>query len=272
MIDARFTPALLSILTTLVEERIGMHYEVRDAEIFGSKVAARALESGFESMLDYYYFLRYDDADGSEFEALAESVVVNETYFFREVDQLRVLVSEVVVKRIASGGRPRIWCAACATGEEPLTVAMLLAERNLLGSVDIVASDISAKALARAREGAFRGRSLRATDATARARWFEEHDDVARVRPEIHGAIAWHRVNLLDDAAIGALGSFDAILCRNVLIYFSEATVAHVSARLAAALRPDGLLLVGASESLMRFGTMLKCEERGGAFFYSRAR
>jgi chemotaxis protein methyltransferase CheR len=268
---SQLSPPLVAILTSLVEERVGMHYDVNDAEIFASKVAARALESGFDSMLDYYYFLRYDDADGREFDALVESLVVNETYFLREADQLRVLTRDVLAARVAAGARPRVWCAAASTGEEPLTLALLLADLGLLGGVEIIASDISERALSRAREGVFGGRSLRALDAETRSRWFDERGEKIEVRRDIHGAVTWRRVNLLDEDAIRGLGHFDAILCRNVLIYFSEDTVAKVTGRLAKALRPGGFLLVGASESLLRFGTLLQCEERGGAFFYTRA-
>jgi chemotaxis protein methyltransferase CheR len=268
---ARQSASLVAILTSLVEERMGMHYEAHDSEIFVSKLSARALESGFESLLDYYYFLRYDDADGREFDALIDSLVVNETYFLREIDQLRVLVRDIIAKAVANSGRPRIWCAAASTGEEPLTLALLLAEEGLLDRVEIVASDISRRALSRAFEGTFGGRSLRVLDERTRAKWFDEQGDMVKVRREIHRAIAWLRVNLLDDEAIASLGSFDVILCRNVLIYFSEATVAQVTKRLADSLRPGGVLLVGVSESLMRFGTLLKCEERGGSFFYTKA-
>jgi chemotaxis protein methyltransferase CheR len=269
--DSRINAPLASLLTSIVEERIGIHYEQHDVEIFTSKVVARALEVGFESLLDYYYFLRYDDADGREFEALTESLLVGETYFFREAGPLGVLVDDVVTKIVASGRRARIWTAACATGEEPLTLAMLLSERGLLKQVDIVASDISKKALARAQEGVFRGRSLRATTGEARSRWFEETGDGFRVSRDLASSITWRRANLLDEGAIASLGIFDAIVCRNVLIYFSDATIALVTSRMARALRPEGILLVGASESLMRFGTLFRCEERGGAFFYLRA-
>jgi chemotaxis protein methyltransferase CheR len=271
MNDSRISAPLASLLASIVEERIGMHYEPHDVEIFTSKIVARALEVGFESLLDYYYFLRYDDADGREFEALADSLLVGETYFFRELGPLGVLIDDVVTKILASGRRARIWSAACATGEEPLTLAMLLSERGLLEQVDIVASDISKKAIARAQAGVFRGRSLRATTDAARSRWFEAKGDGFRVSPDLANAITWCRVNLLEAGAIAALGSFDAIVCRNVLIYFSDATIALVTSRMAGALQPEGVLLVGASESLMRFGTLFRCEERGGAFFYVRA-
>ncbi|MFP2963513.1 CheR family methyltransferase, partial [Myxococcus sp. 1LA] len=92
-----------------------------------------------------------------------------------------------------------------------------------------------------------------------------------RVRPELVDAVDWRRVNLVDAAAVAQLGAFDAILCRNVLIYFQDDTARRVVSVLARALVPGGHLLVGTSESLMRFGTALTCEERRGTFFYTKA-
>ena len=86
----------------------------------------------------------------------------------------------------------------------------------------------------------------------------------------ITDAVTYRQLNLLDQTSVTTLGSFDLILCRNVLIYFSDETVHRVVTALCRALAPRGRLVVGASESLLRFGTLLHCEERGGAFFYAR--
>lgn len=266
-------PEVFAILSALVEERSGMHYAPDDRELLADRVSTRALEAGFESLLDYYYFLRYDDPGGAEFETLLDALVVNETYFFREFDQLAALVDEVVVPAARAGARPRVWSAACSTGEEPLTLAMLLAERGLLDRVDLVASDVSRRALARARRGEFGPRALRqgAPESLTR-RWLEAPPGgPIRARPELLAAIDWRRVNLADPAQVAAVGPCDAIACRNVLIYFRDATVRRVVDSLASALRPGGALFVGVSESLMRLGTGLECEERGGAFFYRKA-
>ena len=214
----------------------------------------------------------YDDADRREFDALVDTLVVNETYFFRELHPLRVLTGDVLVPAVLAGRRPRVWCAACSTGEEPLTLAMLLDEGGVSGRVEIVASDISKRALARVRDGSYGGRALRALEAGPRARWFESQGDRLRVRRELQEAISWREINLKDDDAIRSLGLFDAVLCRNVLIYFCEPTVTEVASRLARSLSDNGVLLVCASESLMRFGTMLTCEERSGSFFYVKTR
>lgn len=144
-------PQVFAILSSLIEERAGLHYGLDDIDMIADKLSTRAIDAGFESLLDYYYFLRYDESSKAELDALVDALVVNETYFFRELDPLKRVVSDLIQPLAASGARPRVWCAACSTGEEPLTLAMLLAERDLLDKVDIVASDISARALARAR-------------------------------------------------------------------------------------------------------------------------
>ncbi|MEJ7729654.1 MAG: protein-glutamate O-methyltransferase CheR [Polyangiaceae bacterium] len=267
----QLTPALFTLLAGLVEERTGMHYAERDSALFGAKLLARVAEAGFASALDYYYFLRYDDADRREFDSLAEMLTVHETYFFREAEQLRALCDQVLRPVVAAGGRARVWCAAASTGEEPLTLAMLLDDRGMLDSVDILATDISGRALQRAEAGRYGGRSLRALEGRQVAQWLAEAGADRVVRPPLRRTLRYQRLNLMDAPAVAKLGTFHAILCRNVLIYFSDATVRQLLACLAGALCPGGVILVGASESLLRFGTMLVCEERGGAFFYRSA-
>lgn len=270
MREIPLSTSLFAILSSLVEERTGMHYTTQDLQLFSSKLLSRALEAGFESPLDYYYFLRYDDHEGREFDALIDSLVVNETYFFREERPLTVLCDEVIRPAAASGKRMRVWCAACSTGEEPLTLAMLLEERGLRGSVEIIASDISLRALARASSGSYGARSLRSPPERSRERWFDRSGSGLTVSAALRESISWRRVNLLAAQEVRALGTFDVILCRNVLIYFGEATVLRVIGSLSAALETGGRVVVGVSESLLRFGTLLNCEERSGVFFYRK--
>ena len=265
------SPHLFAILRGLIEERVGLHYGPAERDVFLDKVQVRALEVGFESLLDYYYYLRYDDPDGVELDRLTEALVVHETYFFRELEPLAVAVEDVVGPLVAAGQRARIWSAACATGEEPLTAAMLLAERGWLDRVDVVATDISRSAIERARRGEFSQRALRDTVRPALARrWLRERERKVTCDRRLIDAIRWSRLNLLDQPGIAALGAFDLILCRNVLIYFSDALAARVAGSLAGALRPSGSLLVGVSESLLRFATPLECQERRGVFLYSK--
>ena len=270
---AAVPPQLFAIFANLLEETAGIHYGPNDRELFESKLAAQAEESGYDTLLDYYYRLRYDDPTGDERRRLVEALVVHETYFFRELPPLVELVDGYISHVVRERGRARIWSAACATGEEPLTLAMLLDHRGLLDHVEIVASDISRQAVARARSGRYSKRALRdGYPAELARRYLDVTETGITVSPRLLARIGLRTLNLLDDATVASLGVFDAIVCRNVLIYFRDAVTVQVVERLGRALAKDGLLCVGISESLLRFGTALACEERGGSFFYRRAR
>ena len=268
------SPQVFAITSAWIEEQTGIRHDPSDRELLAEKLSQRAIDRGFDSLLDYYYSLRYDAGAEVELRALVETLVVQETYFFRESEALEALVDLVLPDRLAqaerTGRKARIWSTACATGEEPLTLAMLLDQRGLLDRVEIVASDISARGLERAREGVFGGRSLRAFPAAMRAAYTSPlPNGRVALSPELGRRIQWQNVNLIDAGAVAGIGSVDLVVCRNVLIYFGDETCRRVVSSLAGALRPDGVLLVGASESLLRFG-IFDCEERGGAFFYRR--
>lgn len=261
---------LFTILKTLVESRAGLHYGPDERDLFLTRVTARAEEAGFGSLLDYYYFLRYDEAGAVELERLVDVLVVNETFFFRELKPLEVIVDRLLPPVVASGRRPRVWSAACSTGEEPYTLAMLLAERQLLDQVELIGSDISSRALARARSGTFGARSLRESSSSEYStRWLRSTERGATIDERLRDAVNWQRINLADPTPMPP-GSCDVILCRNVLIYFSDETAARVVQSLTRALRPGGVLFVGVAESLLRFGSGLDCQEIDQVFLYRK--
>lgn len=261
---------VFTILSGLIEERLGLFFGPNDSEILAEKVSPRAIECGFDSLLDYYYYLRYDAGAAAEVERLADALVVNETYIGRELDQLSALVEIVLPRLLAERSRVRIWSAACSTGEEPLTLAGMLADRGLLPRVELLASDLSQRALAMAQSGRFSGRSLRALPPDANG-WLSFDGSTAIARSELLRSVSFRQLNLSDGMAIRGLGKLDVIVCRNVLIYFRDEMIKRVVESLAAALNPGGYLLVGVSESLLRFAAAeLECEEHRGAFFYRK--
>lgn len=271
MANLELTPQLFAILSALIEDRIGLSYAPTDQALLASKVASRATDAGFESLLDYYYFLRYDSNSEREFEELVNALVVNETFFFREFAPLQVAVKQFLLPLASSGYTPRVWSAACSTGEEPLSLAMLLDQHGILSKVELLATDVSTAALERARTGLHSRRSLRHVPSPELVtKWLSVEEDGVRVASELRKTIDWRHVNLFDTEAVRALGSFDVILCRNVLIYFRDQVVSQVVERLQERLRADGALFVGVSESLMRFGNALECEERAGVFLYRK--
>ncbi len=261
----------MAFVRTMVEDAIGMHYAEADDDLFEDKVVTHARSAGFESLIDYYYRLRYDDPDGEALAALVDTVTVNESYLFREQDQLQCIVREFLLPAVERQGHARVWSAACASGEEPFSVAMMLADLGALSSVEILASDVSQRCLARARRGALSPRALRDIARSSLAdRYVDARGDELSISPAIVDAVRFERINLRDAVSVASLGTFDVILLKNVLIYFRDEIALSVVTSIADRLRPRGALFVGVSESLLRLPTGLECEEKNGVFFYRK--
>ena len=262
---------LFAVWSGFVKDHFGLSYGPVESELLGEKLWARAQEAGFVNLLDYYYYLRYDAGSSEELDALADALVVGESYLFRELAQIEAAVDGFIAPAVAARGRARVWSAACAAGEEPLTLAMALARRGLLDRVQIIASDLSRRALARAAQHTWSRRALRSEPLPEYRRFLEVTDDKVRVSPSLATAIEWRRFNLVGDDRSNLPRDLDVIFCRNVMIYFDDATVTATVARLTEALRPGGALFVGVSESLLRYGVGLVCEEHDGVFVYRKA-
>jgi chemotaxis protein methyltransferase CheR len=194
---------------------------------------------------------------------LLDEVTVKETFFLRELEGL----ARIEWQRLLGGARDRgaeslrIWSAACATGEEAYTLALLACEA--FGTdrppVTILATDISRAALDAARAGRYRPRSTRELDEPMRRRYFSQEEDVLVVGSTLRALVRFELHNLATDPAPphGA-APFDLILCRNVLIYFDLDVVDRVTTALERALVPDGQLLLGAADTLCRGASRLR--------------
>ena len=264
----------IALLSELIHQRTGLFYEEGRRDMMADRLAGLVTERGFASFLDYYYFLKYDTEPASEeWGRVMDALSVQETYFWREIDQLKAIARMVVPELAARApGRPiRIWCVPCATGEEPLTVAMLLDQDSWFERADIElhASDASPAALARARRGVYRERSFRSLPPDLRDRYFERRDDGWHVMPGLHARVrSWSLVNLVDPAEVAPRAAADIVLCRNVFIYFAPATVRDVVAVFAKRMPVPGYLCVGAAESLLRVTDDFELEDVAGAFIY----
>jgi chemotaxis protein methyltransferase CheR len=242
--------------------------------MLAERLASLTVERGFDSFLDYYYLLKYDAESGQvEWPRVMDALSVPETYFWREIDQIRAIVDVVVPSLVAAlrGAPLRIWSVPCASGEEPLTIAMMLDQAGWFGRapIEIHASDGSPAQIARARAGRYRERSFRSLPLSLRDRYFRQEDDFWVPDARLYSRItSWSVVNLVAADEIAGLASAPIIFCRNVFIYFSQARVREVVDRLAAAMPAPGYLCVAASESLLRASTAFHLEEIGGAFVY----
>lgn len=189
--------------------------------------------------------------------AVIDAMMTNETFFFRDRKPFE-LFQQVILPRLLERKqenkqerrRLRIWSAACATGQEPYSLAMMVEEAasSLAGwSIEIVASDISASALEIARDGLYNQFEMqRGLPIASLLRHFQPDRDKWRIAEHLRARVQFQQINLVNDFA--RLGTFDLIFCRNVLMYFDQPTRKAVLARLARSLEPDGILMLGATE------------------------
>jgi chemotaxis protein methyltransferase CheR len=265
----------LPLLRDLIHERTGLFYDSVRLETLGDRLSPLVIERGFDSFLEYYYLLKYDNAASAEWGRVMDALAVPETYFWREIDQVQAIARHVVPMLMAqSPGQPvRIWSVPCASGEEPLTIAMALEEAGLFarGAIEIHASDASAAAVERARSGRFRERAFRSLPQPLRERYFSRTGDCWSVDPALHRRItSWSVVNLLSAEETAAHARASIVFCRNLFIYFSPTAISQVVARFERTMPAPAYLCLGASESLMRLQTGFELEEIGGAFVYVR--
>ena len=268
---ADFPVGAFLLLRDLIQDRLGIWFEDDKRDLLATKLAERLRPTGASSFLAYYYLLKYGPDPNSEWDELTNVLSVQETYFWREVQQIRALTDILIPAHVASGRGPvRIWCAACATGEEPLTIAMALREAGWFDRADVQvwASDASPAALKKARRGVYRPRAFRALPTELRDRYFSPVDGGWRVDPELQARVRYSQVNLLNPSEFDQLAVAPFVFCRNVFIYFSQATISRVVRQFAERMTRPGYLFVGVSESLLRASTPFELEEVGGAFVY----
>ena len=267
-----FTESAFALLRDLIAKQTGVFFGNDKRDLLADKLADLVAAHGMTSFLDYYYLLRYDTDAERHWAELADRLAVPETYFWRQADQLLALADVVAPRHFArrSGAPLRIWSAACCTGEEPISIAIALAEAGLLDGrpVNIVASDASGAMVDRARRGLYGERSFRTLPPRLRERWFRETESGWRVDPDLHARVRWSVANLVDATAVRPFAASDVIFCRNVFIYFSDETITQVARVLADGMPDDGVLFLGAPESLSRLPTDFELAEIGGAFAY----
>jgi chemotaxis protein methyltransferase CheR len=255
-------------------QRTGISYSETKRFYIERRLIDRMESVGTRSFAAYMSLIR---AGGPEAEQVINSFTVNETYFYREEHQLRclsrALLPEIVAKR-QPGDLIRIWCVPCSTGEEPYSVAIWLLENWRLVdayNIEIVGSDIDTRVLAAALEGDYGGRALSRLPAEVTERYFEPaHLGRRQLIRDLRESVKFSQVNLLDAGNMAAQGRFDVILCRNVLIYFDDASRLAASVNLYDALSPGGFICLGHSESMTRISNRFKVRRFEDAIVYQR--
>jgi chemotaxis protein methyltransferase CheR len=262
-----------TILRDLVHERLGLFYEPSHFDQLADRVAPLIVARGLGSFMDYYYLLKYSE-DADEWGRVMDALAIQETYFWREIDQLRAIVDHVIPQLTDElHGRPlRIWSVPCATGEEPLTLAILLEEGGWFARtpIEILASDASRAAIARATAGGYGSRAFRNLAPALREKYFTANGDKWVVDPALQRRVAFDVVNLVARDEVARHASAPIVFCRNVFIYFSDRSIRRVLDTFAEFMSEPAYLCVGASESLLRLGSAFELQEIGGAFVYTK--
>lgn len=269
------TPDEVQRFCEFLYRRTGMSFAEGKRYFIDRRLEDRIAATGSLSFQAYFSLLRAD-AD-HEIEHLINSFTVNETYFYREDHQLRCMTAgllDAIISRKKPGGTVRIWSIPCSTGEEPYSIALWLMEnwpQVDSFNVEIVGSDIDTRALKAAAEGVYGDRALMRLSRDMISRYFAP---VAEGRHQIdeglRNSIEFTRANLIDPRDMAQYRDFDLIFCRNVLIYFDDASRRQAAENLYDCLRPRGYICLGHSESMSRISPLFRVLRFPDAIVYQR--
>ena len=256
--DFELTDAQFHRIRALVREHTGIALSDGKRQLVYGRLSRRLRALKLGSFREYLELLERGVAN--ELEEFTNAITTNLTSFFREPHHFEYLATDVlpqIVARDAGVRRARIWCCAASTGEEPYSIGMVLREAApLLRGFDIkvLATDLDSAVLATAANGIYNAERLTSVGSTRASRFFRKgsgaHAGQFRVQDELRSLITFKQLNLMQQWPVR--GPFDAIFCRNVIIYFDKDTQRALFARMAALQRPGDILFLGHSESLYR--------------------
>jgi chemotaxis protein methyltransferase CheR len=248
------TSADFNVIATFLKERSGLIITQDKTYLLEARLSAVLREhklTGLPALADH---LRQPGPSAVK-NKVVDAMTTNETSFFRDshpFDTMRKSVIPGLIERRATTRTLRIWSAACSTGQEPYSLAMMLKDNFpiLAGwKVEIIATDLSPTVLDRAREGIYSTFEVqRGLPIQMLLRHFDQQEPYWRIKPEIRQTVSFRVLNLLEE--FSSLGQFDIVLCRNVLIYFDQPTKTRILREIARRIAPDGTLLLGGAESV----------------------
>jgi chemotaxis protein methyltransferase CheR len=248
------TPQDYEYLRKLLKERSGLDLSADKQYLVESRLVPLARKAGLAGIPELVQKMK-SGADALTVDVV-EAMTTNETFFFRDklpFDHLKEAVLPALVQARAARRSLRIWCAASSTGQEPYSIAMCLKEAgHLLAGwrTEIVATDLSQEVLEKSKAGIYSQFEVqRGLPIQLLVKYFTQNGELWQLKSEIRGMVQHRQLNLLQD--FSHLGTFDIIFCRNVLIYFDQDTKANIFGRISRMLEPDGVLALGAAESVV---------------------
>ncbi|MBF0226992.1 MAG: protein-glutamate O-methyltransferase CheR [Desulfobacterales bacterium] len=270
-------------LRDFIYRKTGLFFEDKKLYFMEKRIKSRIEITKCESPIEYLKMLQFYDTNGNELQSFLNVLTTNETYFFREFEQLASFAEHCLPeicerKKALSNFRLRIWSAGCSTGEEPYTLAIIL--REMLDNVDewlieIIGTDINTKVLNFAKNAVYESRAIKDVPPEYLNRWFLKStnsigSETFRVHPTIRSMCNFEQLNLSDKVRMRLFRNVDFIFCRNVLIYFDEDSRKQVVGNLYDSLNPEGYIFLGHSESMSRISSAFKIRRKGGFIVYQK--
>jgi chemotaxis protein methyltransferase CheR len=254
---ATMTDAQFQRLAQIIKDRSGIHFPETKKYIVESRLSHRLGELELDDFDQYIAFLTMGPYQTEEFQEMFNRITINETSFFRNEPQLSVFEKQILPELLdarSGSKRIRIWSAACSTGEEPFTLAIIL--HRTLGirlkdwTIEILGTDISERALNIANSGEYSSYAMRSTPELVKSRYFREKNGIWTLDEEIRRMVSFDLHNLRDTLAAKRHGRWDVIFCRNVMIYFDDEMKKRVIDMFGDLISPDGTLFIGHSENI----------------------
>lgn len=253
----------------------GIRFNDKKRYFVDKRITDRMKATGYSYFSDYFRHIRVNQK-GSEIQKLVDSMTVNETYFFREIEQIDLLITELLPKICQSrpvGSIIKILSMPCSSGEETYSIAIKLLEE--WPEVDkfeicIYGADIDSKMIDAAKIGLYSQRKVSKARRSILDTYFLQESEQFRVVSELRNSIEFCRVNILDRMDISRFSEIDVVLCRNMLIYFDDISRRKAADSLYSVLRPGGYLLIGMSESLGRTTSLFDVMRKNGLVFFHK--
>lgn len=266
-------------LRDFIYQKCGIFIAENRKYLVENRLSNRIKDLNLKSYSEYYNFLRFDASRREELNKLFEVVTTNETSFFRNPPQLKVfqeyVLGEVIAACRQSGKkRIRIWSAGCSTGEEPYTLAIILHEvlKSEIASWDIkiTANDLSEAVLTAARRGVYNEYALRTTPPEIIRNYFTKEGTTYKINQPLKRLVSFGQINLSDRDQLRRVEKSQIVFCRNVIIYFDDEMKRKVIGAFYDNLEPNGMLLIGHSESLHNISRAFKPEHHTGTIVYRK--
>lgn len=265
-------------LRDLIVQRTGIYIRDTRVDFLEYRIFDRMQATHTPTVRDYYYLLRYNEDANGEMQSLINAITVQETHFNRNPAQIRtfrdVILPQLLERRASRGERNiNLWSAACATGEEPYTLAIALLESKRMTGVyrtQVHASDISTRAIHLAERAIYSSNKLRDYDPATIEKYFQKTGDRYSVGERVRQMVQFSRINLVRKQDWVKLPPMDIVFCRNVFIYFDNESKQRTAQMIYDKLKPGGYVFLGNAETIDVSSVPFKMRFMEGGMVYEK--